>query len=473
MKRLPLSLLFIITTIPSCSLVPKYEQPQIITENSWSSENQVIPHTHPEVKEWWRVFKNDALSAFIVEALQHNPQTQAGLLRVEAARAQAKIAGAPLLPSLDAGASGSRLQSSASSSNTEGSGDRDTFTLTGGLSYEVDLWGKNRAAYGSAKANVEASKFELGALALIISSDTAQAYLSLIALSDRIEVFESTIKNQREVLSLLEIKSSLGGLTPFEVEQQKNLLYTSSATLTSLKRQQQGSINQLALLLGKAPEALGQPRGTLTEVGVPQLNVTLPSQVIQARPDIRAAEAALVASNFDIGAARAAYFPRVDLAAALSLLAPDIAGPSTTTSLLSGAIAAPLFRGGALEGGVEKALARTGELAEVYRQSVLVALKEVEDALVGVRRGKERMDQLQEAERAAERAYTIARHRFELGGIEFLQVLDTQRALLISRDARIQAHLEYLGANIALCKALGGGWEDWFTVVELPRDRKK
>lgn len=179
------------------------------------------------------------------------------------------------------------------------------------------------------------------------------------------------------------------------------------------------------------------------------------AKVIEQRPDIRSLEATLEAANADVGAARAALYPSLNLSADATLLA----NPSATATQLAASLFAPLFQGGRLRGGVQLSEARHAELAENYRKAVLTALQEVEDALAGLKTASERQRHFLQAAQEADRAYAIATERFEAGAIDFQTLLDTQRAQLSASDSFFQSKLELLNAHIQLFRAQGGGWE--------------
>lgn len=447
--------------LAGCSFVPEYAEPVYQGPETWSSSH-VDASRNTGLTEWWTLFDNQALTEHVHEALANNAEIKGGLFRIEQARAQAKIAGAPLFPTILAGGSASRNKSA---SGVQGNDPSGLYSTDASFAYEIDLWGKNRAARDSARALADASQFDFAALALIVSSDTAQAYASILALNDRIRIAEENIANLEEVLRLVEFKYRTGALTAFEQAQQRTVLNSAAAALAELKRQRQGSVNQIAVLLGKAPESIEPGLHGLTTLTVPDLHPSVPSSVIQARPDIRASEARLVSANFDIGVARAAYFPRLDLGAGASLVSNHISGPLQDGSNLLAALSAPIFRGGAIAGGVERAEAVRNSLLEQYRQIVLIAFREVEDALIGLVQGKARRDALLTAADEAKRAYDIARKRFELGAIEFILLLDSQRVFLQTQDNLVQAELNYLLSGISLFKALGGGWQEWIEKV--------
>ena len=212
------------------------------------------------------------------------------------------------------------------------------------------------------------------------------------------------------------------------------------------------------MLAGQAPTTLNVSGTSLSGVTIPAIAPGQPSELLQRRPDIRASEADLVAANANIGAARAALYPSVNLGTNWSAAAAGFANPATTAMALAASLAVPIFQGGRLEGGVEQATARQKELAEVYRKTVLVSFQETEDALSAVKASEKRERAFATSLAEARKAYELSRQQFDAGAIDFQTLLDTQNGLLSAQDGYAQTRLERLSAAIDLYKALGGGW---------------
>jgi len=198
----------------------------------------------------------------------------------------------------------------------------------------------------------------------------------------------------------------------------------------------------------------------LRRIKPPKVPLTQPARLLTRRPDIRAAEENLVAANANIGAARAAFFPTVDIGAGAALALSPVASAATKTLSLTSSIVAPIFRGGALEGGVEKATARQMELAETYRKTVLTSLQEVEDALYAAKAAQKRKKALLAAMKASRKRYQMSRELYKAGSVDYQTLLDAQRTLLTAEDSYASVKLEALKAAVTLYKALGGGWTD-------------
>lgn len=437
------------TFLAGCSMTPAYRQPQVSTPAHWSvGEN---PGAGQVTKDWWTNFGSAELDGLMTQALTQNTDIRAGIHRVEQARASLKIAGADLLPSVggSAGASRSRDDGSYGSS----------ISIGADIAYELDLFGRNRAGVESARAGLSSAQFDQDALNLVVMSDVATGYFTLLNLRERLRIADENLVNAREVLRIIQARFDLGSASALDLSQQKSSVAGSDAARAALERQISNAENALAVLLGQAPQTLSFNGKNLNGLNVPDINPGQPSSLLQRRPDIRAAEADLIAANADIGAARAALFPSVTLGTNWSTVAAGFGNPAVTAMSLAAALSAPIFQGGRLEGGVEQATARQAELAENYRKTVLVSFQEVEDALAAVRSAQAREQLLAIAVREARSSYDLSRQQYDAGAIDFQRLLDTQTALLSAQDSHAQARLERLLAAVDLYKALGGGWQ--------------
>ncbi|MBI1275744.1 efflux transporter outer membrane subunit [bacterium] len=442
MKRIiPFAVVLMLT---GCSLVPEYMRPSMNTPESWKEDTtQTTQEQAPA--NWWKNFNNDELNALVDQALKENHDVKAGIARVEQARASTTVAGASLLPNANASGNASR-------NDTDKTKADNSARIQGSISYEVDLFGKNRAGVEAAAERYTATQYDQDALRIITAADVTQAYFNSIGLQKRLEIARKNLENQEEVLKIVDAQYTEGRLSALELSQQKSQLASSRAQLASIENQLALSLNQLAVLTGHAPKDLVAPIASLDDAAIPDIAPTLPSALIEQRPDIRASEAGLKAANADIGAARAAFFPSLTLSANAALLA----SPSSVATGLVASMLAPIFQGGRLEGELERTKARQLELAENYQQIVLTSFREVEDALAGIKSSAERQTQLDIASTEAAEANRIARARYDAGATDFQTFLDTQRTQLQADDGAIQARLDRLNAAVQLYKALGG-----------------
>lgn len=451
MKK-PLSCFPVFLILAGCSLAPDYTPPDMPTPPWRGAETTADA---PAQDGWWGSFGNNELEGLIKEALASNNDMNSALYRLEQARAAVKISGSSLLPAIDASGSASKnYNNPAHGANSVSS------TYRGGVQagYELDLFGRNRADAYAAQASAQASGYDKEALALIIASDTATAFINVLTLDDRLKVAQENLANARDVLRIIEARFSAGTISALELAQQKIALANTEAGIASLVQQRETLLNQLALLLAKTPQDFALQSTGLSSISLPSLSPIQPAQLLTRRPDIRAAEARLAAANYDIGVARANFFPIFQISATSALSASPISAPAALASALAAAISAPVFEGGALEGSLEIARARRGELEEQYKKTVLASFQEVQDALAAQEAAGKRVTQLADAALQAQSAYDISRQRFDSGTIDFLTLLSAQSSLLSAQDALLNARSDQFIATLGLYRSLGGGW---------------
>jgi NodT family efflux transporter outer membrane factor (OMF) lipoprotein len=287
--------------------------------------------------------------------------------------------------------------------------------------------------------------------------DVAQGYFNVVNLYERERIAKNNLKSVRDTLEVTEARFQVGARTSLDIAQQEAVLSNTEAELASIEQQLALAQNALAVLVGEPPQTFSVSAHSLKNITIPPLAVLQPSELLQRRPDIRKAEADLIAANADIGAARAAFYPKINLGA--NLLAAF--NPAATTLALTSALYAPIFQGGRLEGGLNRAEARQAELAENYQQTVLVSFRESEDALATVKTTQKREDALRRSASKARDAYNIAQKQYDLSVLDFQQSLDAQRLMLQADDAYARARFETIAARIDVFKAMGGGWNEY------------
>jgi outer membrane protein, multidrug efflux system len=432
--------------LSACSLAPQYQRPQIDMPAGWSNVAGVGASDQPATMLFWQELGSEELNNVMKMALAQNLDLEAALHRIDQARAQSKIAGSALFPQIEASGGASRsFQDPRNVSIARG---------TGSISYEADLWGRNRSNRTAANYRVEATAFDRDALQLVVTSDTADFYSQVLSLNERIRIAENNLKNAEEVLRIIEARFNAGSVSGLEVSQQRVAVNNLRAALASLNQQRSTTLNALAILLGQAPQNLQTPRETLDSLKVPTVNLTPPATLLTARPDIERAEATLRAANADIGAARAAFFPSLNFGLDASIAA-GFGGPAATAVSLATSALAPIFTGGRLTGNLEDVTARQKELASQYQKTVLVAFQEVEDALATYKNANEQAVISRESVKESQAAYDIAKARFDAGAIDYLTLLETQRSLYQAQDNQIAIYQDQIASFVQLRKALG------------------
>jgi NodT family efflux transporter outer membrane factor (OMF) lipoprotein len=412
----------------------------------------------PPTADWWRSFGSDQLDDYITRAQSSNDDLAAAIARVLEADAQARIAGAALLPTLALGASASRER---------------TQLVTGGpaitysdyspqlsASYELDFWGKNRAARDAALLAAQASRYDRETVALTVVSSVATTYFQVLEQQDRLAVARDDLENAQQILSGLDLEQSVGVATALDVAQQATTVASINASIPPLARQLQQDIDALAILTGQIPESI-DIGGSLAQLTPPPIVEGLPSQLLARRPDVAQAEALLRSANANIGVARAAYFPSIDLTASggyASTALSTLLLPQSRVFALTAGLSQSIFDAGTRRGQLEYSRARYTELLAGYRKAVISALANVEDALVAVQQSVEQERRQQEAVDTARRAFEYAQAQLQAGTTNVLTVLNTEIALFTARDTLVQVRYAHLQAVVDVYVALGGGW---------------
>jgi NodT family efflux transporter outer membrane factor (OMF) lipoprotein len=401
------------------------------------------------------------------QAQAANDDIGAAIARVQQADAQARIAGAPLLPSLSLDGSGTRQRGSQLTITPEGKlvGRPGTFnSFAAGLtaSYELDFWGKNRALHDAARMAALASRYDRATVELTVMQSVASTYFQALALRDRLKVARDNVASARDTLKGLQLEAQVGTVTALDVAQQQTTVATLEAAIPPLNQQFTQTLNALAILVGKEPESVDVTSGTLADLAEPQVQPGMPSELLARRPDVAQAEAQLIAANADIAAARAAFFPTISLTAdggfASSSLSKLFNPVSRVWSATAG-VTQPIFQGGALVGQYQLNKGRYAELLADYHKAVISAFGNVEDALVSVQQTADQLQRQQDAVATARHAYELTQAQFHAGVINILVVLSTETALFTAEDTLVQVKYSHLNALVALYSALGGGWQ--------------
>jgi outer membrane protein, multidrug efflux system len=446
-------------TLAACNLGPYYHRPNIPPPQTWVTTGDATAQQWPTT-DWWRGFASEDLDGLIARAQQANDDLRAAIARVHQADAQRRIAGAPLLPalSLDANATRSRAPVPTETAFVTGN---DFYPLLS-ASYELDFWGKNRAALASATASARASRYDRTTVELGVMASVAGTYFQTLELRDRLAIAESNLANASKVLSGLRLEEKAGIATGLDVAQQETVAATVNATIPPLKEQLRQSIDALAILIGSTPEELDVTRGSLDQLAEPAVRPGLPSELLTRRPDVAEAEAQLIAANANIAQARASFFPSISLTAAGGYESAALSGllqPANRVWSIGAGLTQPIFQGGALLGSYNLAKGHYEELLADYHKAVISALSNVEDALIAVQQTREQVDRQQQATATAQRAYEFAQRQMRAGTINVLTLLNTETALFTARDALAQAKYARLQSLVSLYQALGGGWQ--------------
>ena len=444
--------------LSACSLGPRYRRPEVAAPARWVTDGTAAAQQWPST-DWWRGFASADLNGLIGQAQQANDDLRAAIARVQQADAQRRIAGAPLLPTLDAHADATRQRSRVPGGGIVTNNDFNPFL---NASYVLDFWGKNRATYAAAAAAARASRFDRTTIELTVMAGVATTYFQTLELRDRLAIAAANLANATKILKGLKLEQTAGTATALDVAQQETVVATLNATLPPLTAQLRQSVDALAILIGSAPEGVDVSHGSLDDLAAPAVRPGLPSELLARRPDVASAEAQLIAANANIAAARAAFLPSISLTASggfESAALASLVSPANRVWSLGGNLTQPIFEGGALAGQYQFAKARYAELLAGYHKAVISALANVEDALIGMQQTGEQVERQRQASAQAQRAYQFAQAQLRAGTINILTLLNTETALFSARDALAQAKYAHLQAAVSLYQALGGGWQ--------------
>ena len=327
--------------------------------------------------------------------------------------------------------------------------------------YEVDFWGLNRAARQAAVSNAMFSRFDQQVVALTVVTNVANTWFTALGLADRLVVAQRNLADAEQILAVIRGRLDAGTASALDVAQQEALVAGERAVIPNLRNQLEQALIGLGILVGRPPEAITVRPGSLDTLSLPPVSPGLPSSLLQRRPDVAEAEAQLIAQNFDIKVARAAFFPSVQLTgsygfsnAALNTLFT----PGGTIVSLAAGLTQPLFDAGTLRGQLEQAKGRYDELLAGYRRAVIQSFTDVETALTAWRFTTEQEALQRQAVATAQRAADIARAQMLAGTVDITTVLQAETTLFNDQDILAQVRLARFQALLNLYKALGGGW---------------
>ncbi len=461
---LPLTLL-----LGGCDLGPWFQRPEVEMPVQFRATEASGAEAWPS-EDWWRGFKSHELTALIEQARAQNFDLAAAVARIRQADAQVRIAGAAMLPNVTATGAASWQQTGATrgftgvsrGGSTSSTIDIHNYSLSPlNVAYEVDFWGRNRAARESAISSAMFSRFDQQVVALTVVTNVANTWFIALSLADRLAVAQRNLADAEQTLAVIRGRVDAGTANALDLAQQESLVAGERATIPNLRNQLEQELIGLGILVGRPPEAITARPGSLNNLALPPVNPGLPSAVLQRRPDVAEAEAQLVAANFNIKVARAAFFPSIQLTgsygfsnAALNTLFT----PGGTIVSIAAGLVQPLFDGGVLRGQLEQAKGRYDELLADYRKAVVQAFTDVEDALTGWRLTTEQERLQRQAVATAQRAANIARAQMQAGTVDVTAVLQAETTLFNAEDLLVQVRLARFQSLLNLYKALGGGW---------------
>ncbi|MEI5998282.1 efflux transporter outer membrane subunit [Paraburkholderia bengalensis] len=477
---LSLASLAVVLGAAGCSMAPPYERPslpQIPSAFREASEKQIVfdgmrakDGVAEETLEgqWWTVFDDVALNRIEQQAQEANQDLKAALAKVKQSRAMNEAARSSLFPTLDAGFGPTRQKLSAVSQFQPDGTNIPVQTLwraQARVSYEADLFGQVASRIDAAKADAEQNDALYRAVRLALQADVAQNYFALRDLDAQASVLDRTVDLRKRALQLVQRRFDHGEISELDVSRAKTELANAHSDAMTVRRMRAATEHGLAVLMGQTPEAFSMPSHALEPVSV-RIPAGLPSSLLQRRPDIAAAERMMAAANARIGAAKAAFFPMLELTGAGGFESATLADLFRWSSrvfllgpLAGAALTVPIFDGGRRQGNLDRAYAVYEEDVARYRQQVLTAFREVEDSLSDLRILEDQLDTQSDALKASERAAQLSSKQYSEGAISYIDVIDTERTLLQARRALIQLQGRKANQTVELIRALGGGWD--------------
>jgi len=449
--------------LAGCAIGPDYKRPAIAAPPTFRGQATGEAVSFADAP-WWEAFQDPILKGLIQEALRNNYDVGIAAARVQEARANLGIARSDLFPSLDYGASAGRGKITPGIAGSPG-GPSPTasnfYSATMSMSWELDIWGRIRRLNEAARATLFATEDARRAVWLTLVSDLAQAYFQLLALDVQLQIARNSTDAYQRTYDLFLDRLNLGVASRLETSRAQGALGEAQATIPQLESSIVARENQLSILLGKAPGPIARGKPMYEQVVVPAVPAGLPSTLLERRPDLRQAEEVLVSANARIGVAKAEFFPKLSLTALFGTSSPEVSaltGGSATIWAVAGMLSGPLFNAGRTLGTYRAAIAQWEQARLQYEQAVLIALREVSDALTALGKLSEAEAAQDTAVQALAAAVGHAMDRYRQGLANYFEVLEAQQQLYPAQNTLAQIRLNRLLAYAQLYRALGGGW---------------
>ncbi|MDO6506561.1 efflux transporter outer membrane subunit [Colwellia sp. 4_MG-2023] len=450
-----------VVVLSACQMAPPREDIALPVPESYAVQSQQgdITDLH-----WQQFFTNEKLQKLIEQTLTHNKDIKLAALNVQQVRALYQIEDSALYPSLDIAASGTRQRLPSDLSSTGSAQISESYSATVGMTaYELDLWGKVRNQSDQALQTLYASEQTQTSVKISLISELANAWLNYAADKEQLTLAMETLKSQQASLALTEKSYALGAASKLTLAQIQSTVAAAKVDIANYQRMLKRDKNALDLLVGKPVAADLLPIESLDEVlNFPNVPVGLPSELLEQRPDIKAAEFKLLAANANIGVAKAAFFPSITLTANAGTASADLdnlfSGGTGTWSFIP-SITIPIFNMGRNQANLDVAQTQQEIALASYEQTIQQAFREVSDALTDREGYMQQLSALEELYNSNKVSFTLSEARFEKGADSYLQVLDAQRNWYSAGQQLISGKQAYITSQISLYKAIGGGWQ--------------
>ena len=461
--------------VAGCKAGPEYRAPHTSLPATYShslkDSGAATNGSSAQLAEWWMVFGNEQLNSLIRQAEGSNHDIRIAFSRVREARALRGVTRSALFPQINAGGAYRRLRESENTFNGRqiaGTGqnlESDFFSLGADMTWEIDIFGGTRRAIEASQGDLEASVESSRDVLVTVLAEVGLSFLDLRGAQKQLAVARANLQAQEQTLALTRDRLQAGLANELDAARAEAQVSTTRSQIPPLEELEQRAIHRLGVLLGKTPGELEPELSTAAPIpgGPPRVPVGLPSDLLRQRPDIRHAERQLASATARIGVATADLFPKFYLTGAAGLQSVE------TSDLFDGgsrfwsfgpSIRWPIFTAGKIRQNIRVQDARQEQALLRYEQAVLIALEEVENALVAFGQEQERYEALTASEQASRRAAVLANDRYRGGLVDFLDVLEADRALLAAQDSVAQSERHLSQNLVRLYRALGGGWKD-------------
>lgn len=474
--------------LTGCMVGPDYKRPNIQLPKSPPSSTLLSQQQRKDLAYWWTRYRDPTLNKLINQSLDSNLSIALQAQKVRSALANLGYQNAQLFPTIKGqtqalrehsggGASPSAGSSSSSGSSSSASGgspaggsseNYNYFSVAGTLSYELDFWGALRRSSEQARAQLLSSAYTKDSIRLQTVTNVVTTYFSLRSYQRQIRVTKHTIKTRERALNLDQKRYRVGAIDKLTLLQSRSSLEAARAQLPSLQQSEAQDRTSLAILTGQNPrqimKATRLAKGDFSDITLPRrLPAVLPSTLINRRPDVRSAEASLIAANANVGIAKARFFPTVNLTGFLGTQALHISNlfePSTEAAHIGGTLSAPILDFGAIEAQYREAKANKAQAMIQYRQTIRSAFQSVRNALDQIQYTRTRLSALQKEVASDREALHLTNLQYKAGQVNYFNVLSAQRTLYSSQLSLAQAIANRFTATANLFKALGGGWTE-------------
>jgi NodT family efflux transporter outer membrane factor (OMF) lipoprotein len=411
--------------------------------------------------DWWRGFHSVELTSLVEFAQAANLDIAVAVAQIEQAQAQVRIANASLFPLINFDNTASTSKSSSQTGSGSGGGTSQLFSSSLSASYILDFWGKNQATVVASEESAIASRYNSEVVTLTAITSVANTYFTILSAQDRRRILRQNLDASSRIYDLIKQQFNAGTANAINVAQQEALVGQVRASIPPVDETLRQNFAALAVLIGRAPERFDIHGGSMDNISTPRVTPGIPSELLNQRPDLRQAEAALAAANYNVRSARAAFFPTIQLTASggtQSSALRTLFGPGAWFYTAAASLTQPVFDGGLLEGQLGVQLALRKQSLQSYRRAVLSAFADVEKALIAVEQTTLTERYQREVVRASREAFNLSEQQLREGTVNLVNLLQVEQTLFQAEDTLVGDQLARLQAYVSLYQALGGGW---------------